>query len=96
MTIPMISINLTSSPVNTSSSSDRRTSSINFFLFIIFGSLFLLLFLGVMTAFIYNLIHKQYHRRVRKQSNQSGRKRRRTTNVVGDESTVLGLETDTV
>ena len=98
MTVPMIStnpnctFNQTSTPFN-SSSSDRRTPSIHFFLVIIFGSLFLLLFIGVMIVFIYNLINKQYNRWLRK---RSSRQRRKTTNVVGDESTVLGLETDTV
>ena len=102
-----ISIDLTTPMIRTSSSctfnqsvspSHRRnssSSSIHLFLFIIFGSLFLLLFIGVMLAFIYGLIFKQYRRWLRKRSSRRRRKRK-TTNVVGDESTVLGVETDTV
>ena len=78
-------------------SNRRSTSSIHMFLFIVFGSVFLLLFLTIMAAFIYGLIIKQYNRWIRKRSSRRRRKGRKSRNVVRDESTtVIGVETDAV
>jgi hypothetical protein len=48
-----------------------------------------------MAAFIYGLINKQYNRWIRKRSSRHRRKRRKT-NIVRDESTILNSETNAV
>jgi hypothetical protein len=87
--------NQTKSPLK-NASPRRNNFSIHLILLILFGSLFLFLFITVMAAFIYGLINKQYNRWIRKRSSRPRRKGRKIRNVVRDESTVLGLENDTV
>jgi hypothetical protein len=75
-------------------SSPRSTSSEHPFLLVIFGSIFLLIFITVMVVFIYRIIKKQYNQSHRKRSSRRRNKGRR--NFIRDESTILHVQTDTI
>jgi ATP/ADP translocase len=79
-----------------SHSHHRSNPLIHPFLSVIFGSAFLLIFMTVMVVFIYGFINKQCNQWHGKRSSRHRKKRPKSKNVIRDESTILGVETDIV